>query len=74
MARKKTDPDVAALKRAVNALLSSSSEIAVRAAANYIYNTFVAHPDKSMKEYWRQREAAQQAEPAARPAQGQKEG
>jgi hypothetical protein len=60
MTKKKTDPDVKALKRAVNALLSSSSEKAARAAAIYIYDTFVAHP-QSVREHFARREAAQQA-------------
>ena len=58
MTRKKTDPDIVALKRAVNALLSMSSETAVRAAVNYIYDTFITHPAKTTKEHFENRESA----------------
>lgn len=57
MTKKKNDPDVVALKRAVNALFSMSSERAMRAAVNYIYDTFISHPSKSTKEHFASRES-----------------
>lgn len=56
---KKNDPDVSALKRAVKAILQSSSENAARAAVNYLYDAFVVHPTKETMLYFKNRVSAQ---------------
>lgn len=52
MTRRKTNSDVAALKRATEAILQSSSEVAARSAVNYLFDAFVVHMDKSTKDYF----------------------
>lgn len=58
---KKTNSDVAALKRAVKAIMASSSHRAAKAAVNYMYDAFVVHPAKETILYFANREAAQQS-------------